>query len=368
MDKKDAYIWYSGATDVTGKKLQAALEIEGGRDKPKGKKIVIGWGAKTKKDTTFPAGTTVLNHPNNIRRNRNKLGTLDTLLAAKCSVESFVPAEKIMAELDKKNGKIALPLVGRTKYHQGGKGFWTCLTKHHVKVAIDEGAQYFQNYIDIKDEFRLHIFKGDLIRAQKKVKRDNMAEAFVEQHAAKVQDYANKNDVKLDKKTMDYVLGKLANEHPNADMIVRSNKKGWKFVGLKQPAAGLVKVACDALDAIGLQFGAVDCCTDTEGKHWIIEVNSGPGLEGKTFDGYVAKFKDTLADLMKPPKKVVKQVQAAAVGGAPKKAPAAEKSKLGAKTAKERLSGMRELLELVEGADEAEAMAVENLLKKKLGA
>lgn len=364
MTKKDAYIWYSGATDVTGKKLAEELGIEGGRDNPKDKKIIIGWGAKTKNDVDFPVGTSTLNHPNNIRRNRNKLSTLELLQQANVAVADFISAELVMAEIDKKNGKIMLPLVGRTKYHQGGKGFWLCLTKNHVQNAINEGAQYFQNYLDIVDEFRLHVFKGELLHAQKKVKRGNMEEAYVEQHAAKIKDYAEKGEVEIDDNTLKYALGRVAKEHQNADMIVRSNHRGWKFTTVKNPKKDLVDVSSAALAAIGLEFGAVDCCLDSTGKAWVIEVNTGPGLEGTTFKAYVKSFEDELVDIMKPPKKVVKAAVKTDIG----KQKDTLKSKFAAPSAKERLAGLRELLDLVGDADEAEAVAVEGLLKKRLGA
>lgn len=362
MNKKDAYIWYSGATDVTGKKLEKALGVEGGREKPKGKKVVIGWGAKTKKDVDFPAGTAVINHANNIRRNRNKLTTLDVLKKAKVAVANFVPAENIMKALDTAKG-IKLPVVGRTKYHQGGKGFWTCLTKTHVKDAMNEGAQYFQNYIDIIDEYRLHVFKGEVLHAQKKVKRNNMEQAYVDQHAAKIKDYAEKGKVKLDETTLAYALGRVAKENKNADMIVRSNKRGWKFSNVKAPKKALVDVSVAALAAIGLEFGAVDCCMDSDGKAWIIEINSGPGLEGTTFNAYVEAFENSLKELMAPAKKEAKKVVAKPAEAKAKAA--VMKTKPAGATAKERLTKLKEMLDFVEAADEAEAALIEKMVQRK---
>jgi len=363
MTKKDAYIWYSGATDVTGGNLAKELGIDGGVDKPKGKKIVIGWGTKTKEDVAFPAGVHTLNHPNNIRLNRNKLGTLETMKNANVAVAPFVMADKVMKALADKKSDICLPLVGRTKYHQGGKGFWMCITKTHVKNAIDEGAQYFQNYIDIVDEYRLHVFNGKLLYAQKKVKRNNMEEAFVEQHADKIKNYADKAEKKLDKETLDYALGRIAKEHQHADMIVRSNRRGWKFSNVKQVDNNLLETAKAALAAIGMEFGAVDCCIDADKAAWVIEVNSGPGLDGSTLKTYVSAFEDILKKLTAPPKKAEQKATKMDKAVAPKK-----ESKLQSASAKQRLTGLRELLDLVEDADEAEAIAVESLIRKKMSA
>lgn len=366
MKKKDAYIWYSGATDVTGQNLAKELGIDSGRNKPKNKRIVIGWGAKTDKDIvgTGLANTIVLNHPNYIKNNRNKLTTLSCLKKEGITVADFAKAEDIMHVLATAN-HIFLPLVGRTKYHQGGKGFWLCLTKAHVENAIKEGAQYFQNYIDIKDEYRLHIFDGKPIYAVKKVKRNNMEEAFINQHAEKIQNVANKNDKKLDKDTMSYVLGRLAKENKNADMIVRSNNKGWKFSHIKGVDKDMESLAIKALKAVNLDFGAVDCCMDANSKPWIIEINSGPGLQGSTLKTWVEVFSAKLKDIMNPTEKAkVKVKEETLVDRNTKKE---SKSKLQGGSAKERLGGIRELLDLVADADESEAAAVESLLRKRLG-
>jgi len=304
MNKKDAYIYYSGATDKTGQALADALKINGTRKKPPtSAKIIIGWGAKTKEKT--PLGkAVVLNHPDNIRSNRNKLSTLETLKKAGVPVASFVGADKIMDQI--KNKKMSFPVIGRTKYHQGGKGLWICVSELNVKTAIQEGAQYFQTIIPIKDEYRLHIFNGERIYTQRKTQRDDMGAAFKEQHADKIKHHADKNKKKLDADTMDYVLSQLGKsivEKP--DMLVRSNTRGWKFSRVTKDSKtlkALEKVCVNALNAMNLQFGAVDCCVDENGDCWVIEINSGPGLEESSFNAYVAKFESTIKDIINPKK------------------------------------------------------------------
>jgi len=235
MSKKKTAIYYSGATDVTGKALADALGITGAKAKPtKAFELVFGWGAKTKEATNFPAGTTVLNHPDNIRNNRNKLKTLELLQEAKVNVAAFVSAEKVLAELKKKKPALKLPLVGRTKFHQGGKGFWMCNTEGQIKDAIGKGAQYFQNYIGIKNEYRLHVFKDTVIYAQKKAQRDNMEAAFSAQYGDKIKAAAEKSGQKLDEATLNYALGQVSKRvMPEPDMHIRSNTRGWKFISVK---------------------------------------------------------------------------------------------------------------------------------------
>lgn len=368
MNKKDAYIWFSGATDVTGKVLKEKLGIDGGtKSPPKGKKLVIGWGTKTK-DVVRLDSPNILNHPDKIRSNRNKLTTLKVLKKAKIPVAEFVESDKIMAVLNTAN-HLVLPIVGRTKYHQGGKGFWTCLTKSHVKNAIGEGAQYFQEYIDIKDEYRIHVFGGKVIYAVKKVKRTNIEKAYVDQREEKIRHYAGKKDLALDKKTLDFALERIAKENNNVDMVIRSNKRGWKFSRVTTLDKAMEKAAIDSVKSAGLDFGAVDCCLDINGKPWIIEINSGPSLAGTTLDTYSKVFESTIKDILTPKKTVMKKVaekvtavKNAAVGSSRKG------SKLDSNSAKDRLAGIAEMLDIVQAADEEEAAVIERLLKRKLGA
>lgn len=297
-------IWDSPATDVTGRNLATNLRGEESRTKPRAVAgdIVIGWGAKTDAATEFAAGITVLNHPDAIRKNRNKYSALTLMndnreLAD--NIKAFCKANAVIAALNTHN--MELPVIGRKNYHQGGEGFWLCLTNAQVESAIAAGAQYFQNYIDIADEFRLHVFGDNVIYAVKKVENATK-EGWVSQRVDKVTDYAQKNNVAIDQATMNYVLGIIYGEHQLPDKIVRSNKRGWKFssVRLNTLNNDLKAAAVRAVKAIGLDFGAVDCCIDNAGHVWIIEVNSAPGLEGTTLEKYTEAFQAKIAEIQRP--------------------------------------------------------------------
>lgn len=300
-------IWFSGATDKTGKRLAEDLKISGNTKKPSGVDVVIGWGTKTKKDVSFPSNVHVFNHPDNIKANRNKFTALGLMAEAeqRVAVKPFVAAKSVMAALDTTTSDISLPLIGRRNYHQGGAGFWLCLTKSMVNRAIEQGCQYFQNFIDIEHEFRLHIVNGKLIYAQKKVERDNMEEAFIAQTTDNVKNAAERNGTQIDESTLELAAKQMAKKQSgHADLVVRSNTRGYRFSNVKLSSVNknLMAEALKALEALKLQFGAVDCCIDTDGSCWIIEVNTGPGLEGTSLKRYIDALGEMIDKALNPPK------------------------------------------------------------------
>lgn len=300
------HIWYSGATDITGHALAEALEINGTRTKPRNLRandIVIGWGTKTRDNINLHCK--VLNHPNAIRANRNKFTALKLMKEDRNlsgNIAAFWTADEVRHQFNGGNhGDISLPLIARRNYHQGGKGFWLCICKNHINMAINEGAQYFQTFIDIATEYRLHVFGDKVIYAAKKVEHAT-EEGWVKQRREKILNYANKNNVQIDQDTMNYVLKRLYKEQQLPDRIVRSNRRGWKFstIAVRNLPAALKNAAIRATSAIGLDFAAVDCCLDNNNHPWIIEANSGPGLQGTSFNKYVAAFREKLREMQRP--------------------------------------------------------------------
>ena len=321
----DLFVWYSPATDVTGKALMEKLDATGGLTAPKNAKLpVLCWGTKTDKEVQI-AAPKVFNHPNSIRKNRNKYEALRALSAAgNVSVAAFTnEAAKVG------NKGLEYPIVARKSFHQGGAGFWLCLNKIHLAQAVKEGAQYFQKYVNIDSEYRLHVVNGKVIYAVKKVPRDNLKDAFVAHYSDYVKASAGKAvnaALKLDNATMDFVLNKLAGKMAaSTDMIIRSNTRGWKFSSVQIPnlSAELKDMAVKCVKTLGLDFGAVDCCVDDTGKVFIIECNSGPGLEGSSLDAWVAAIKEMVVPAKAPAAKAApKKEDAAPAGVAVPKKPA----------------------------------------------
>jgi len=362
---KHPYLFYSAATDTTGKALADALKIPSGL-KAHGKDVdlLIGWGTKTDEKVVVGKTVKVLNHPDVIKGNRNKLGALKLMQRAGINVAPFVSDDEVMADLKKAKPTITIPCIARTCFHQGGAGFMTCLTKTHVEDALKNlqnnlGKKgYFQSYIDVKTEYRLHIFGGKVISAAKKVARDNLEAAYVEQQSEKVKAAADKKKANLDENTLKFVLSQQAKKLSGPDNIIKSNTRGYKFsqIDVARADKNLVDQAIKAVAAVGLDFGAVDCVLDASGKAWVLEVNSGPGLEGSAFDAYVAAFKKFLVAEEKP--KVEPAIRKETTVG---------KVMAGSKGGTSLAEKLRVLAEIAEVADESEAAAINSAARKLFG-
>lgn len=360
MAKKDVVLWCSGATDITGTALAEALDISVTKNKPQkmaGLKLIIGWGAKTKENVAIPAGVKVFNHPNDIRKNRNKFEALKIMRQAGVNVPNFAEAGEIKRALQ--NGTISLPLIARTKYHQGGKGAAHCPTMAQVDLALNSETKYgyFQTFIPIQDEYRLHMVDGQVVYAAKKVQRSQaeMEKAYVEKELVRLESLSKKAKEKFDKASTEKMLQRQA-KNMSIDPLIRSNTRGWKFSRVTKYPEALVQQASAACKAINLQFGAVDCCVDTDGTAWIIEVNTGPGLQESAFKAWTDALANMIDGVLKPaPTKTtagaVKQ-NASKVEKAAKKAAAVA----GKQGLQEKIKLMSEMAENVKSDEEAEVL------------
>lgn len=338
------YVWYSGATDTTGKALVEALNsslssshgsqnrstaqdaVQGGVSAPQNLTsgdIVIGWGTKINNNANsqhvnFPAGVIVWNAPDKIAVNRDKLKALQVLKAGtdtRDRIVAFVPAESV------RDTTIPMPLIGRKRHHQGGSGFWFCPSKHHVSQAATDGAEYFQQFIDIKYEYRVHVGFDRVFHAVKK-ERNASEESYRAIRFEKLKEWAIKNEVNVDSEDTQSVIKQLCHifykEETLPNMLIRSNCRGWKFetVANDRLPQNLSAVAISAIKALGLQFGAVDCCVDQNDRSFILEVNTGPGLQGTALTKWVTMFKNKIESVPQPMIPTTKTVSKTGTGHA----------------------------------------------------
>lgn len=139
-------------------------------------------------------------------------------------------------------------VVGRPDRHTKGRGFWLCRDGAEVMRACEgtrrkQAATHFMEYVEAPREYRVHVFQGKSIRISEKSYTDP----------------ANK-------------------------------RAGYTTAKPRHEVAHVRAAAKKALEAVGLDFGAVDVLAD-DINCWVLEVNSAPGLGGSMPQLYVATFK-----------------------------------------------------------------------------
>lgn len=77
------------------------------------------------------------------------------------------------------------------------------------------------------------------------------------------------------------------------DWKIRNHNNGFIFVrGDANPHQLVFEAATNALRSLGLDFGAVDIIWNAkEGKAYVLEINTAPGLEGQTINDYANFFR-----------------------------------------------------------------------------
>lgn len=117
-----------------------------------------------------------------------------------------------------------------------------------------------------RGEYRVHVFQGDVILYQKKSRR-------------------------VDEETGEVVTA----EGEDAD--IRNLASNWIYrTGNLKKLERIEELAVSAVEALGLDFGAVDIIMDNEGNVFVLEVNTAPGLGNtETLEAYCNAFK-TLED------------------------------------------------------------------------
>ena len=82
-------------------------------------------------------------------------------------------------------------------------------------------------------------------------------------------------------------------EDPNYREDVRNHHTGWVYSNqfADRPSDVVLRSAFDAVDALGLDFGAVDVISRQD-QAWVLEVNTAPGLTGTTPETYQHNFSE----------------------------------------------------------------------------
>lgn len=213
-----------------------------GRFRPRRSDIVINWGNSTA--TNWRWANQDKNSYVNVQAASNKLNSF-TIFKVK-----EIPTPEWTKERDEAQSWINdghTVIVRHVLNGHSGQGI----------EVVSEGelphAPLYTKYKKKRAEYRVHVFQGEVIDTCQKKKLTE------------------------------------ANRAGAVNTFIRNHTNGWVFCRNDiVPNASREELAIKAVAALGLDFGAVDIIyNEAEDQHYVLEVNTAPGLEGTTLVKYV---------------------------------------------------------------------------------
>lgn len=221
---------------------------------PRKDDLIIDWGMSTTPKWSYLAeleeedsGLVMKNYWEVIQNATNKARTFVFLELGHVNIPEFTDDPSQVTEWLEKGHTV----VGRQQLNgRGGAGIILMESLDDFQVC-----PIYTLYKKKKKEFRVHVFDGKVIDFQQKKKKNGV----------------------------------------EADSRIRSHNNGWIFA--RQDVVlpeDMAEQCIKAVAALGLDFGGVDVIwNEAENKSYVLEVNTGPGIEGTT----VIKYADAVAAL-----------------------------------------------------------------------
>lgn len=205
--------------------------------------VVINWGNSK---AMLTGSYTWINKPSAITISNNKLSAFQHFRENEIQIPRFT-TNKVDAQGWVNDGRSVLC---RTKL-SGHSGDGIVLASNEAPLV---DAPLYVDYIPKDAEYRVHVAFGEVIDEQRKRKSQHHEGEFSQQ--------------------------------------IRSHANGWVYCreGILHEGRRS-DLACDAVSALSLDFGAVDIIYNKKrDKYYVLEVNTAPGLEGETLYTYFNTF------------------------------------------------------------------------------
>ncbi len=249
------YIYPYKSASQTAKRLARALGIRRIRltnstYANKQGDTIINWGAQRVPGWT---NTTVLNPPPVINELSNKRSFFQAMNSYLLTPPWGVSRERAIQFIRDGHKVVARNLLNAS----GGRGIDILRTEQQVN---DSNAPLFVKYIKKQEEYRAHIFNGEVIAINRKAR---------------------------------------VHDHPNPNWEVRNHENGFIYSreGFATPDAVAICIhnSVNALNEITngrLTFGALDIIWNRhDNRAYLLEINTAPGLEGTLVDVYANAFR-----------------------------------------------------------------------------
>lgn len=228
--------------DALGVKI---LKHEGKPIKVKG--TLLNWGAsRIERAVNY---YNIINMPGSVAKASNKLSSFTAFKEAGVATPEWTTSrEEALKWLE--NG---FDVVCRHKL-TGHSGEGIEIVPANDLGHVLEQSPLYTKYVKKEQEYRIHVFRGEVIFQQRKARKKEVPDEEV-------------------------------------NWKVRNLAGGFIFANVDIEAPfNCQEEAVKAVAALALDFGAVDVITDRRGNAYVLEVNTACGLEGTTIKKYVEKF------------------------------------------------------------------------------
>lgn len=258
---KKLYIKPYNGGSASAKKLAEALECkrikqEGSAYVGKASHVLINWG-NSQLDERQNGAAQILNKASAVKDATNKLVAFRLMHEAGVKCPNYWTSADDL-EIDPEDALICV----RQKLN-GHSGEGLSVKPFNQLTAEDKRAPLFVEYVKKATEWRVHIGVGGDDRKcfiQKKARRRDVP------------------DEQVDWQIRNHVNGFI---YQHNDLNINEAFE-----------LELEDLAADALQALDLDFGAVDIIQNGKKGLFVLEVNTAPGLEGKTLEHYTEYFKE----------------------------------------------------------------------------
>lgn len=239
----DNYVLYAGASHVTGKKLAHYLGIEdyGKNDPDRRVDQLLRWGSR--RSIRFIPSDQTINLRRAIGNASDKLDALGMMERAGVPVPNYSTSYS----------QLNFPMLARTNGDMQGRGIVPIMQSQDIS-ANNLSPDFYSEYVPTKLEYRVHVVDGEIVKVSQKV-------------------LENPDDY---------------------DPFVRNYETGYVFKNPRTRHPGISQ-AVAAVNALELDFGAVDLVIGEDDRPYVLEVNTAPALqEGVSLEAYG----DKIAEIM----------------------------------------------------------------------
>lgn len=218
--------------------------------------LIVNWGNSNIDLSGITGAGSLLNPPAAIRRASHKTTAFEAMRSA-----GNVPLVESTTRRQEAQAWLA---AGHTVYARtvlqghSGEGIVVCaqtapadLGQIQFSDTLVQAPLYTKAITDQRREFRIHVMNGVITFVQQKRRADGWQ------------------------------------QNPQYSNIVRNHSTGWIYAQQSvEPNQAAKDAAIRAVQALGLNFGAVDVITRRD-EAWVLEVNTAPGLTGTNLETYV---------------------------------------------------------------------------------